>query len=134
MFPLITLLLALEPSVPLPAPLDRVLRDYEQAWTAKNPAALAALFTEDGFVMARDHEMVRGRANIAKHYAGAGGPLFLRAVAFRTSGDTGFILGAYTDAPNAPDRGKFTLTLRREKGRWLIFSDMDNGNQPPPRR
>ena len=133
MLPFLTLFLALEPSISLPAPLDRVLRDYEQAWSAKNAAALAALFTADGFVMARDSDMVRGRANIAKHYSNSGGPLFLRAVAFHTHGDTGFILGAYTDAANAPDRGKFTLTLRREKGRWLIFSDMDNGNQPPRR-
>jgi len=28
--------------------------------------------------------------------------------------------------------GKYTLTLRRTPGGpWLIFSDMDNGNQPP---
>ena len=30
-----------------------------------------------------------------------------------------------------PDVGKFTLTLRKgADGRWLIFSDMDNGNRP----
>jgi hypothetical protein len=26
--------------------------------------------------------------------------------------------------------GKFTLTLRRVAGKWLIVSDMDNGNRP----
>ena len=32
----------------------------------------------------------------------------------------------------AADQGKFLLTLRRARGvRWLIFSDMDNGCQPP---
>jgi len=31
-----------------------------------------------------------------------------------------------------PDGGKFTLTLRKAgDGRWLIMSDMDNGNSRP---
>ena len=41
-------------------------------------------------------------------------------------------IGAFTYQPGAPDRGKFTLTLRRDPGgRWLIMSDMDNGNSRP---
>ena len=38
------------PSIVLPDELDRVLRDYERAWRAGDENALAALFTEDGFV------------------------------------------------------------------------------------
>jgi hypothetical protein len=40
------------PSVALPAELERVLTDYETAWTARDAAGLAALFAPDGFVMA----------------------------------------------------------------------------------
>src|SRR4030088_310466 len=40
------------PSVTPLVLLDRVLRDYEQAWRALDPAALAMLFAEDGFVLA----------------------------------------------------------------------------------
>jgi hypothetical protein len=40
------------PSIELPAALDRVLRDYERAWQARDAAALSALFAEDGFVLA----------------------------------------------------------------------------------
>lgn len=117
------------PSVILPPALDRVLRDYEKAWTAKDAAALAALFSDDGFVLSSGTPMVRGRAAIQKHYQGAGGPLFLRAVAFHTRGDVGHIIGGFTHAAGTADTGKFTLTLRRARGRWLIFSDMDNGNR-----
>ena len=39
------------PSVELPQPLARVLTDYESAWGRKDAKALAALFTEDGFVL-----------------------------------------------------------------------------------
>ncbi len=121
------------PSVTLPPDLGRVLRDYERAWQAKDAKALAELFTEDGFVMALNRPPVRGRAAIEKAYAGAGGPLGLRAYAFHTEGDLGVILGGYATTPGGPDVGKFTLTLRRVAGRWLIFSDMDNGIAPARR-
>jgi hypothetical protein len=42
------------PSVTLPPELDRVLRDYETAWTAKDAARLAKLFAEDGYVLPAD--------------------------------------------------------------------------------
>lgn len=119
------------PSVPLPPGLDRVLRDYERAWQAKDAGALADLFTEDGFVLALDRPPVRGRAAIKGAYTGAGGPLSLRALAVQIEGDLAVILGAYATHPGGPDAGKFTLTLRRgPEDRWRIFSDMDNGNGP----
>ncbi|HUG54732.1 MAG TPA: nuclear transport factor 2 family protein [Vicinamibacteria bacterium] len=117
------------PSVPLPAPLARVLTDYERAWQAKDAAGLAALFAEDGYVLAGGKPPVHGRGAIERHYAGHGGALSLRALAFATEGPVGWVIGAYGPAKGEPDDGKFTLTLRKdEDGRWLIVSDMDNGN------
>ena len=116
-------------SVTLPAPLARVLTDYEAAWQKKDASALAALFTEDGFVLSNGVPPVRGRAAIEKHYEGHGGPLSLRALAFATEGSTGYIIGGFARQKGEPDVGKFTLTLRKGKdGRWRIASDMDNGN------
>ena len=121
-----------EPSVALPAPLARVLSDYEVAWRNKDGAALAALFAEDGFVLSNGVPPVRGRARIQKHYAGRGGPLSLRALAFATEGSVGYIIGGFARRKGEPDIGKFTLTLRKDAGdRWLIMSDMDNGNSRP---
>ncbi len=77
-----------------------------------------------------------GRAAIRAAYEGSGGPLRLRAFAFATSGDVGYILGGY-GAPELPgDMGKYTLTLKRDRasGRWLIMSDMDNTNRRPAPR
>jgi ketosteroid isomerase-like protein len=117
------------PSVTLPAPLARVLTDYEEAWAGKDAAALAALFAEDGFVLSSGAPPVRGRAAIERHYAGQGGPLALRALAYSTQGSIGFIIGGFARARGEPDIGKFTLTLvKGARGRWLIQSDMDNGN------
>jgi ketosteroid isomerase-like protein len=120
----------LPPSVALPSDLDRVLRDYERAWRARDAAALADLFTEEGFVLSSASPPVRGRAAIARHYAGAGGSLSLRAFAFAVDGRLAYILGGFAHVEGAPDDGKFTLTLARgDDGRWRIASDMDNGNR-----
>lgn len=124
------------PDAPLPAPLDRVLRDYEQAWRTGDAKVLAALFAEDGFVLQSNQPPVRGRSAIEAAYAGQGSsPLRLRALAYAVEGNTGYIIGAYSYGNNVGDTGKFTLTLKREgNGPWVIFSDMDNGNAPPRAR
>ena len=118
-------------SVRLPPELARVLTDYETAWHAGDGAALARLFDPDGFVLPNGGAPVRGRDAIRRHYKGPGGPLALRAFAFATEGRVGYILGGFARQPGQPDIGKFTLTLRADGGgRWLIASDMDNGNDP----
>ncbi|MEI2259879.1 nuclear transport factor 2 family protein [Stenotrophomonas indicatrix] len=121
------------PDAALPAALDRVLRDYEQAWRTGDAKALASLFTEDGFILQSSQPLVRGRAAIEAAYAGQGSsPLRLRALAYAAEESTGYIIGAYTYGNNAGDTGKFTLTLKRVAGGpWMIFSDMDNTNTPP---
>lgn len=118
------------PSVTLPPELARVQTDYEAAWRAKDAPGLARLFAEDGFVLSSGAPPVRGRAAIEKAYAGAGGPLVLRALAFATEGRIGYIIGGFARKAGEPDVGKFTLTLRKDpSGIWLIASDMDNGNE-----
>jgi uncharacterized protein (TIGR02246 family) len=119
-----------EASVALPPELARVLTDYEAGWQAGNAAALANLFTEDGFVLTNGGVPVRGRAAIQKLYTRNGSPLSLRAFAFATEGDVGYIIGGYSGERGKPDDGKFTLTLRKAgDSRWLIVSDMDNSNR-----
>ena len=117
----------------LPPELDRVLRDYESAWRKGDGAALASLFAEDGFVLPNGAPPVRGRDSIRQYYKGPGGPLVLRSLAFATDGPVGYIIGGFAREEGQPDVGKFTLTLRKNSdGRWLIMSDMDNGNGRRP--
>ena len=120
------------PGVKLPPELARVLTDYEAAWRAGDGAALARLFDADGFVLPSGGPAVRGRAAIQQYYHGPGGPLVLHAFASATEGAVGYIIGGFARHEGQPDVGKFTLTLRKgADGRWLIVSDMDNGNRPP---
>ena len=117
-------------SIKLAPELARVLTDYQAAWKAGDGAALARLFEEDGFAMPNGEPPVRGRAAIQKYYKGPGGPLVLRAFASATEGAMGYILGGFSRQEGEPDMGKFTLTLHQgADGRWLIVSDMDNGNR-----
>lgn len=122
------------PTITLPPALDRVLRDYEQAWLARDVTTLVLLFTPDGFVMQPGRPPARGREALANVYRGqGGGALRLRPLAFATGDSVGYIIGAYGYGSDPADMGKFTLTLRRgSDGRWLIASDMDNGSRPPP--
>lgn len=120
------------PSVVLPPALDRVLRDYERAWQARDANALAELFTEDGFVLSNGRAPVKGRAAIRAAYADGGGPLALRALAHEAQGSVGYIIGAYGPGGGTTDTGKFVLALRKGgDGRWLIAADIDNSNQRP---
>jgi len=122
------------PSVTLPPELDRVLRDYERAWAAGDEAAVAALFTEDGFVLQNGEPPVRGREAIRRVYAPFDGPLRLRAMGYAAGDSVGYIVGGYRYGDAPQDGGKFVLALRRAPGgQWMIAADMDNSNQRPRR-
>jgi len=117
------------PTMTLPPDLDRVLRDYEQQWRAKNATGLAALFSPDGFVLPNNEPPARGTAGIAKAYAGSGGPLTLAALAYAVDDTVGYIVGTYGGSDVTQHSGKYVLALRRAPGGpWLIAADMDNGN------
>lgn len=123
------------PSATLPPELDRVLREYEQAWRRRDAAALAALFTDDGLALPDGRPPAQGAAALRAVYARVGGPLALRALRFARDADTAWIVGAWSEAGDGPDLGKFVLALRRDaQGRWRIAADIDNANRvaPPP--
>jgi hypothetical protein len=120
--------------VTLPPALDRVLRDYEAAWKAGDGTRLAALFTEDGFVLNNGSLPLQGRSKIAQSLTQPGGDLQLRAFAYGVSDSVGYILGGYRYPQTSGPGGKYVLTLRRgADGRWLIAADMENAASRPNR-
>ena len=118
-------------TITLPRDVERVLRDYERAWTANDLAGLAKLFTSDGIALPSGQMPAQGEDSIRKAYAkGAGSPLSLRAFGYGASGDMAYVLGGFSGGADKPEFGKFVLVLRRVEGRWLIVADMDNSNRP----
>lgn len=114
------------PSIDLPPLLARVLTDYETAWRARDAGAVARLFANDRVVVPNACPPVKSRDEVERCYAGSGGPLSLRAIAYGSDGTMGYIIGAYAPEKGQPDIGKFMLTLvKGGDGRWLIVSDMD---------
>ncbi len=126
---------ASSPSVPLPPAVERVLRDYEKAWIAKDGEALAALFTHDGYALPNGQLPATGAVAIRAAYANnAGSPLALRAIHYAESGDMAYVVGGFGGGAGKPDFGKFVLVLRRAAdGSWRIAADMDNANAMPKR-
>lgn len=124
-------------SAPVPAEIERVLRDYEKGWAANDAQGLASLFADDGMALPSGQPAAKGRESIAKAYSGGGGmPTYLRVLDYRASGDMAYIVGGYGQAGQNKDFGKFVLVLRRVDGRWLIAADIENANMrmgPPPR-
>jgi ketosteroid isomerase-like protein len=119
-----------KPESQLPPELQRVLQDYEAAWQSHDAHALAQLFAADGYVLAPGQPPVKGREEIDRAYANAGGPLALRAIAYASEGSLAYIIGTFARHKGEPAIGKFTLTLRKdEHARWLIVSDMDNSSR-----
>ena len=109
-----------------------MLNDYETAWRSKDAAALAKLFADDRVVVPNACPPVKGRARVQECYAGSGGALALRAIAYSIDDKLAYIVGAFAGSEGAPDSGKFTLTLTKDAdGKWLIVADMD---RPYPRR
>lgn len=118
-------------TVTLPAEIDRVLKDYEKAWIAKDTAALAKLFTADGMALPSGQLPAQGEESIRKAYSpNVGAALNLRPFSFSTSGELAYVVGGWGSATDKPEYGKFVLVLRRVNGRWLIVADMDNSNMP----
>ena len=125
-----------EPSVALPPPLERVLRDYESAWQRKDAAALAALFAEDGFVLSSGNPPVRGRAAIERHYSGERRTARAARARLLDRGRDRLHPGRLRAARGRRRRRQVHAhAAARCGGRWWIVSDMDNGNGrpiPPP--
>ncbi|MBK6489682.1 MAG: nuclear transport factor 2 family protein [Gemmatimonadetes bacterium] len=120
------------PSVTLPAELVRVLRDYESGWRAGDAVAVSRLFSRDGMALPNGKPPAPGRDAIVRAYAGPGGDLRLRALAWAVADTVGYIVGGYRYGPGDGDTGKFVLALTRVAGGpWMIVADIDNTNGAP---
>ncbi|HEX6090148.1 MAG TPA: DUF4440 domain-containing protein [Gemmatimonadales bacterium] len=117
-------------AIELAPDLERVLRDYETAYARRDAAALAALFTEDGYVLPTGRPPVRGRAALQAHFEREGGPLRLVPIAAAAEDSVGYVIGTFGAEARADAGGKFILLLRRTgAGPWRIAADMANPNR-----
>ena len=102
------------------------MRDlWLSALDARDPVAIAAIYTEDGALLLPNIE-VRGRAAIeafwAENLAKGNRPVVKEAEVY-AQGDLGYTVGTYTvtDAGGATiDEGKYAMIWRDVAGQWQI--------------
>ncbi len=116
----------------------KAMRDvWQTAFDAKDPAAIAAIYAEDGAVLPPNRETMSGRAAIEAFWGefqadGIGAEI--KDTEVYALGDVGYTVGTYTatDAGGATiDEGKYVLIWRYADGKWQLHRDIWNSNLPP---
>jgi ketosteroid isomerase-like protein len=109
---------------------DRELRAVAEAWrahyNAKDAAAVAALYAEDGYYVSA-HVVAHGRAEIRAYFQrgiDAGGHIdSIELLASGHSGELSYWVGTY-EATNAGQkvRGRNVVVARKVGGKWLMVA------------
>ncbi len=108
----------------------------QSAFDARDPAAIAATYAEDGAVMSPNSETVTGRAAIEDYWREVLASDIDLGVAKATDvyahGDDGYEVGTYaiTDASGAIDEGKYVRIWRQGDGKWQLQHVIWNSDFP----
>ena len=117
--------------------LDKLAREFEAAFNARDAKKVAALYAEDAVAMPPNRPMVKGRAAIEADLQQdfKGGVTNLKLMPFDSAiiGDRGYEAGTSTVTVNGkPIAGKYVVIYKRVGKEWLIAYDSFSGDQPPP--
>lgn len=110
--------------------------EWSTAFDAGDAAAIAAMYTEDAWLLPPNEEIQSGRAAVQQSWAdfiATGLALDLEEVESAFSGDLGYKIGRYvlsTPDGTEVDRGKYMEVWKRVKGQWLIHRDTWNSSLP----
>lgn len=126
-----------EPETDL-AGLESMRDQWQTAFDAGDPAAVAALYAANGTLHPPNAKKQMGRRAIEAYWSeflasGIGGEINDTEVF--ASGDVGYKIGTYmiTDPAGAPaDLGKYVEIWRRIDGKWQLLHDIFNSDMPLP--
>lgn len=110
---------------------------YEAAYNTKDAAKLAAMYAEDGKVIAPGLATVTGRAEIQAFYTEAFKTDWQNEVVTGEvfgSGDLAVGTGAWSSTgPDGKhlDHGTYVTIYKKVKGKWLIYIDTWNSGMMP---
>ncbi len=109
---------------------------WQSAFDAKDPAALAAIYAEDGALLPPNSETISGRAAIEafwREFQASGIGAEIKDTEVYAHGDDGYTVGTYTitDAGGATiDEGKYVVIWRHADEVWQLHRDIWNSNLP----
>ena len=110
------------PVIDVPADVQRLLREFETHWRARDARAFAALFTADGLMQVGGGWRL-GPGAIHNARLGAGGNIRLDPQSFGGNGSYAHVAGSYGRVGEPPpgELGKFLLVLEKAaNGPWRI--------------
>jgi uncharacterized protein (TIGR02246 family) len=104
-----------------------------------DPAALAALYTENGQLLPPNADVMDGRAAIQAFWQAALGmgieDAKLESVEVADHGDTAIEVGRFTlygAEKQMLDQGKYIVVWKQEAGEWKLHRDIFNSSMPAP--
>jgi uncharacterized protein (TIGR02246 family) len=109
---------------------------WQAAFDARDAAALAAIYAEDGALMPPNSDTIIGRAVIEAFWAdfqASGIGAEIQDTEVYAHGDVGYKVGTYTvsDTGGATiDEGKYIEVWRHVNGKWQMHRDIWNSNLP----
>ena len=114
---------------------------YLEAYNSKNAAGVAALHTDDVFVMPPNFPIVKGRGAVqsalAEEIQAGGQNMVFTTIAMNVEGNYAYEIGQYTmtidpDEKSAiNDTGKYIVVWEKQNnGEWLMKADIWNTNLP----
>ncbi len=116
--------------------IDRGNAQWIEAWEKGDPAMVAAIFTEDGSLLARNGKIIKGRQQIlerqkaAMEAVGKGVKVTVTTIDMWADGDTAYETGKYSykyqeKGKPVTDEGRYvTIWKRQQDGSWKLFMDM----------
>ena len=115
----------------------KAMRDvWQSAYDSKDPAALAAIYAEDGALLPPNGETISSQAAIEAYLTESlanGISIGMNDTEVYAHGDVGYMAGTYTvtDAAGATtDKGKYVDIWRQVDGKWQIYRAIWNSSLP----
>lgn len=132
---------ALDATDGVKAAIEAANAQFARAMAKSDGAALAALYSPDGQVMAAGSDPIRGREAIQKFFQGAL-DAGVAAVSLKTLEVYGHVptateVGEYESRDKEGkvlDHGKYIVVWRHADGKWKVLRDMFSTNVPPPKK
>jgi uncharacterized protein (TIGR02246 family) len=113
---------------------------FAAAYSQRDTAAVAAMYTAGGQLLAPNEKVIEGRPAIEKYWKGAMDAgvksVKLDSTEVESLGDSAFEVGSYTlfgTNGAAIDKGKYIVIWKRIDGAWKLHRDCWNTTAPQPR-
>ena len=119
--------------------IDSLNVEFGNLVSKADSAGLAALYTSDGKIMPPNYPAASGKSAIQSTFSGmfaATGPIGLTLTANDVWGTEALVSeeGSYTMTDKSGkqiDKGKYIVLWKMEDGKWKIFRDIFNSDNPP---